>query len=526
MSTISDALKKSRQARILVECDMGGYVLRISDENVSVPSSTGDAKIFHRLVLNDLSVGSSFSISSFTYAVQSASIVMSNVVPKTVWRTGRICDCETQYNIDGAIGRIFVWCPGLTWEDTEKNGCIHRGVCAKTSHDDRTYSFTITDETAAKFHTVPAVTINENTWPTHRTEGGGGSVSGKAQQLVFGDWPKGIPLSCVNISAYKYLAMLGIALSADAEYTAGTENVYDSDGAVIDAAYHTLYKRLDNEGNTVTYFDFSADQIDSEPLSCSMRGIYDALGDITGTAGTLIEHPADILRYLAIYHSDVENIDTETLKTLKAILPGLKYAAIINSQTDGLSITDRILNQCLAARVIRPGGIGCMTFDINGVIAARIQRDTDTIQRPIITPTDESLIVNDIEVKYAINPTTGAYEGSLTRNRTNDDRLKESYHRYGSRPKVTLSYPDVRTDGAAATLVSRYIDVYAMRHNLVKWTVPWWIGWDVREGDSALLTLKEGPSSDGNGYINERAILLDKNHTADGIAQTWWMVRS
>ena len=50
-------------------------------------------------------------------------------------------------------------------------------------------------------------------------------------------------------------------------------------------------------------------------------------------------------------------------------------------------------------------------------------------------------------------------------------------------------------------------------------------GWQIQEGDAVLWTIPEGTSYDGNGYVNEKFILLDRRFSRDGIYQRYWRVR-
>jgi hypothetical protein len=159
-----------------------------------------------------------------------------------------------------------------------------------------------------------------------------------------GDWPKGVPLNCVDTVDYKYLCHLGVAKSANADYTAATENVYDKDGAVIAAVNYTFHPDgLDGQGNPLAYFDFTSDQTAGEPLSCSVRAIYDGSGDYTGTAGTLIEHPAHIVHYLLDRYSiGHDEIDLMTIKRMAALLQ-IKFAVLVNQGADGIDIAEQDL---------------------------------------------------------------------------------------------------------------------------------------------------------------------------------------
>ena len=512
-------MKKAREIHLLVELDFGGLIKRYSHRDISIPYSAGKDKFFEAKILNkDLMIGNSFDILTMKYSIQKVSIQLANDI--------RLQDEEKRRRLDGGIGRIYVWCEGLDWADIEVDGMIFQGIFAKNQHDNLQYSFTLKEESKNKFKTLPGITINESTWPDMRTEGGGGSVAGKPTPLIFGEFTKGVPLLCVDTAAFKYLACAGAAKSTEAEYNAGTYDVFDKDGGVIAPANYTVYKAVDGEGSLVTSFDFTGDQASLEPLSCSIQGLYDGSGEITGTEDALIEHPADIYHYFLKYYSDIDDIDIKSIRTMRSLLTGLKFSTIINSPVSGDSMVDRILSQCQCARIVRPGGnMGVTTFDTGGIIQKQIKRDIDmTGKSVVIKSTPDEAVVNDLEIHYRYNPLTTKYEGKITKNHTNNKACEKSYQQYGERPQKILQLPDIGTETAAEYIVSRYLGIYAFRHDLILLSVLYHDGFDIQEGDCGLITADEGPSWDGNGYVDEKAILLDRKFYKDRIAQTWWVI--
>ncbi len=521
MSTISDALKKAKQIYFLVELDFNGLKKRYSNIDISIPNSGGDAPFFENKILNDFNIGSTFDISGPKYSIASVSITIAN--------DDRLQDEEVTRRLDGSTGKIYVWCEGLDWTDIDTEGVIFKGVFKKVNHDKAKYPFSLTDQSRYKFNELTGSTIGADTWSAHRTEGGGGSVAGKVQPMVFGDWEKAIPLLCVDTAAFKYIAMLGISKSVDGDYTATTKNVYDKDGSVIAAGNYTFYPGgVDGQGNIIAYFDFTGDQAGNEPLSCSINGLQDGSGLYTGTAGTLIEHPGDMVYYLMDNNSSLltADIGVESLKTMKAVLPGLKFATIIKTQANTLDIINRILGQCSCAMLTRTGGkLGIMIFDTGATEISRIVGNNDAIGDPIFSKTREGLIVNNLRVQYGFNPTTGQYESDFVLDQGNNAVCKKSFFEYDTEyPQKVLQYPDVRTEANARFLADRFLSIRAFRHDVVNMTVPYWIGWDPQEGDGGLLTLEDGSSADGNGWTNEKCILVEKIFEAKTIRQRWWRI--
>lgn len=522
MSTINDALRESKSPLFLVELDFDGLIRRYAARNVSVPNPGGDEKLFEAEILNAFEVGSSFDLRSFTYSATSVGLQIAN--------KERLQDRETTRMLDRYTGTIYVWCEGLNWSDIETDGIILRGRFQKNYHNKYVYSFTLREFSEDKFATIPRTTINIDTWPDHRTEGGAGSVAGLPQPLVFGDWSKGVPLLCVRYSApFCYIVHIGITKSTEAEYNATTENVYDKNGVVINAANYTLFPNTyDGEGNVVSLFHFGAnDQVANEPLSCSIRALTDPNGEITGTAATLLEHPAHIVHYLMIHRSNLSSseIHAESLKTMVSLLPGFKFASIINSPSSGVDIIDRLLFQCLCARILRKGGVGVMVFDTSVPEIQHMIRDSNMVVRTArISKTPADLIVNDFRVFYKLNPTTGNYESELVRDRTNNPECERSYHDYGERPRKELRLPDVHVEAIAVAIVNRYIEYLAYRHDLIELEVPYWEGFDTLEGDKGILTLEEGSSTDGAGWTQEPCILLERKFGEKSIYQKWWRI--
>jgi len=531
VSTISDALKKTQEPRLLVELYFDGLIIRYTLArwgNISVPYSGYDERLFEGLITNNLNVKSSFEWRNFKYSIAN--------VPITIWNKERLQDHEKTRRLDGGIGKIYLWTDGLDWTDIDPEGLIFRGVFKKEWHDKYSYSFNLVDDSDTKFRLLPETTINTDTFPLHRTEeGGAGSVAGMPQPLLYGDWTKGIPLKNVKYDTttpdYEYLACVGVVKSSEAEYNAGTEFVYTSTDSTVNPANYTFYPGgLDGQGHVVAYFDFGAnDQTTSEPLHCSIRGLTDGSGEITGTAGTLIEHPSHIIEHLLRYHTGLnplnDEIDFQSIKTMASILPGLKFATIINQSVSGVDVVDRILSECRCARIPRQKGLGIMTFDLDAVRTGIIKRTIDVVDRTIrISKTPDNRVCNNLRVSYGLNPMSGQYEGEVIYDWTNNSDCESSYYQYGERPQVELRLSDVQAEYVARYLAKRYLDIYTFRHDIAIIEVPYWTGWDIIEGDAGQLTLEEGSSHTGTGWINEEFILIERQFKPVTIRQTWWRV--
>ena len=516
---IPSALKKGGAIHFLVEVDFNGLVKRFGTADISVPNYSGSAKFFDGFIKSMSPPGSSFNFDSFTYSIASVSIEIANEI--------RLQDHETARRLSGATGTIYIYCHGLDWSDIEENGIIFRGVFQKDWHDSKTYAFNLVDELETKTQEIPSVIINSDTWPNHRTLGYGGSEAGKPAAIVYGDWPGGVPLNCVDTAAYKYLACGGVPKSVDADYTATTENVYDKNNHLVGAANYTFYPDgIDGEGNVVAYFDMTADWKGYEPMSCSIRGLMDGSGEITGAAGTLLEHPGDILRDLLPQHMNIESLDIDlvSIQNMKTFMPGIKFCTIVNNTANGVDVVDRILYQCLAARFQLRGKFGVWIFDPNPVGAASLRRFDQIKPAVRMTKTPRDLLCNDLRVEYGLNPSSGRYESDFTLDRTNNSDCAASYKDYGARPRQTLSLADVQDTTTAEALASRFVQYRAYRHDIAEIEVPYPEAWDIQEGDVRLLTVAEGASQDGAGWVDEKCVLIERTFGPQTICQKWWRV--
>jgi len=519
VSTIADALRKDKEIVFLVELEFDGLTERVATKQVSVPNAGGDSLLFDGRVANIGQCGSRFDLRSFRYALGS--------VPVQLLNRNRFQDNEALRRLDGGKCRVFVWSDSLDWTDIE-NYPIHQGIfrISESGHNKYHYNFTIDDYSVSRFKTLPLSTINANTWPNHRTAGGGGSVAGKAQAILFGEWAGGVRLLCVSTTTYKYMACIGMTESADADFTSTIENVYDKNGNVIAAANYTFHPGgVDADGNMIAYFEFTSNQSSNEPLSCSIRALTDGAGQYTGSPRDLIEHPAHVVHYIFDqFGLNSDEINIEMIKTAKNLLPGMKFAVAINARCDGKDVVDRILKQCQAARLQRWGKTGIMVFHLGAIETSR-PRQVDFVGKTVsVSKTPLDLICNNLLVNYGLNLSTGEWEGQYVYDRTNSEDCKKSYLQYGEQPQQELWLPDVQVEPTARVCAHRHLSMFSFQHDLVSTEVPYWKGWDAVEGDRGLLTVEEGASRDGAGWVDEPCILIEKLFKKNTILQTWWKI--
>lgn len=522
LSTIAAQLKKGYEPYFLIECNFDGYYDRIATRPISIPNSGTYAKFFDGKMINDIHYGASFSFDNMTYNIGSIQVTRNNA--------DRFQDQEGLRRLDGGICTVYIWCEGLTWADIHPHGIVSTGTFEKVSHNKYNYVYNINDLSKSdKYGLVPKITINDSTWPLHRKAGGAGSVSGDFVPIVFGDYPYGVICKCVDTSSdFLYIVTSGISKSLDADFTAGTEAVKDNEGVTINAGNYELQQTVDSLGNPCTILDFIGNYASEEPISCSIQGITDGSGEYTGTAGTLIEHPSDIVEYLVDNFGSVASsyTDVETFKSLKVVFPALKYCLSIVNQTNLTEIIDRILSQVGCASTQRLGGYqGIMIFDTDKSPSARlIQNQVQIGREATFTKTPERLICNKLELQYGLNVSTGKFEKSIFKNKSMTPECLQSYIQHGKEYEKTIQLQDIHDDSTAELIATNYIDIFAFRHDMMEWQVPTYEGIEIRRGDVAMITIAEGGSLDGTGWNQEPCILVEKKYKKNMISQTWWKI--
>jgi hypothetical protein len=514
--TISTALK-NRQPVFLVEIEISDDVFfTYGTEQVSL-----DDRNFRGLILNQMSIGKTFSFESLRYSYPTVEITMANQKDD---RGLRLSDYESILILDGRPVKIYIWADGLTWSDISTDGLIHEGVFSKKRHNNDYYAFDVISNATKVYKIVPDTLVDQSTWPDHKAASGG-----LPQPIAFGDLAK-IPLYNVDTAAYKYLAVSHPIESTDADYTAATENVYDKDDNVITAGGYTMTTSNDGEGNTVTLFDFTADQASLEPLSCSMRGVVDAGAEYTDAHDTLIEHPRDITYWMLRNHSDIldSGVDKVSFGSMKESFY-MRCASYIKSECRADEYIDRILFQCCTARTTTVGGkLGVVTFDFDPEPVKYINRNQHCISQKVDNGnTKDHLVCNDLWVKYAKDWSTNAFTKVVRTNEKNSAHLKLSKDRYGSRKKI-IECPDLLNESDALVFSERYLEIFSFRHNLLhNFDVPYNIGWNLNEGDCIALTLQapEGQSRDGSyGWVDEKCLVIEKKYLHNVIRLTLWRI--
>lgn len=253
------------------------------------------------------------------------------------------------------------------------------------------------------------------------------------------------------------------------------------------------------------------------------------LSDFSKTSGktvttfTMSGHPADIVQTLAHIHSKLTlaEIGFEGFNTLKEALGGWYFETTIDSRANAFDVIDRILWQCRCARIQRWGQMGAVAFDVDAPTTGDL-RDADGASLPKFSLTPPDLVCNNLSVSY--NQSAGSWTSTITEDRTNNEQCNRSYADYDESEQKQLLLADCASHGMAHACIYRYFEWYAFRHHLVEWRVPYSAGWDLLEGHVAELTLEDGPSSDGAGWLGERCILLQRGFHQDFMSQLWWQI--
>jgi len=301
--------------------------------------------------------------------------------------------------------------------------------------------------------------------------------------------------------------------------------IYKNDGTTIGAADFVFYpSEIDGRGNISVIFTMTVDHRSNQPLHCSVQGLMG--GEVTDSPTDLIEHPAEIIHYLMLHYSTLAltDISIQTIKTMKSVLAGYKFASIINQFADCSSIIDRMLSQCSCMRIQRHGKAGVLVIDFNGPSVARILEHDSLGKTETVEDTDYFLLCNSLKVFYGLNPTTKAWEGEFTRDRTNNIDCETSYREYGEQPQRELRLSDVQDEAIAIACADRFLKINAFKHSKAKRVVPYHIGFDILEGDVAQLSFEEGQSLDGEGWVLERCLLLSRTLKKNYIEQIWWKI--
>lgn len=521
MTTLLDAFKDSyAQVFFLIKMDFDGLILRYTTSPSAI--QVDSAELYLPGILSNITIKSTFDIRTFKYSIGNLQITIEN--------SSRLQENELNRVLENGECTIYLYSPGVTIEDMENNGVLFIGSFKKQSHTKNNYVFDVAGRIKDNVEQIPTSVIDTDTWPNHRTTSdGGGSIAGSPQPLIFGEWPNAsVELLPVDTSAYKYLATIGTIESTDADYTAATVNVYDDAGSVIGAANYTMEYVSDGENNRVVIFNFTSDQTSSEPLSCSIEGIY--AENIGNDDSKMLNRPGEICKYLISRYSNL-SVDKASLATMQTTRTQFYYSTYINSFIDGIDVLDRLFTQCFSARYLHSNGnFGCVTFDLNGSIIKKIDLNTESVNQNgiSISQTFEDLVTNDLLLQYAYNPVTRKYAKTKRFYFKNNTQCYDSYYKYGQQPQRVVQLTDIQNDSTALNYGSLYLDIYSQKHYILSAVLPHYMAYGLKEFDNVELTTDVGitqvGSDAGTGWENEKFIILDRNITDNGVKFRFWKI--
>jgi len=238
------------------------------------------------------------------------------------------------------------------------------------------------------------------------------------------------------------------------------------------------------------------------------------------------ERPGDMIygilhRYTSLTSDQINNA---SLKTLNEVLSGLTIDTYVDMRTSCFDLIDRILTQVMCSRFQRYGKVCAIAFDLNGPVVDRLYQH-DYLERTIeigITPYEK--IANNLSVNYGPTGSPLAWTSTLTVDRKNNRMCEKSFADYGAMPQIELNLADCSDTKSAMFCVNRYLDFFAFAHDVATIDLPYYRGFDLLEGDIAELNVEEGASLDGAGWVNEKALLIDKSYLADKIRTRWWKI--
>lgn len=581
---ITDTFRTSQQVVFLLELDFDGFKKRFSHKTVVVPSS-GDDLQFDGMVLNTFNLGSRFNLYSGTYALQSVTVELANKdrfqdlekCHRLESGTGKIwawCegltfeDIETKallfsggfekvgydrfkytFNlVDLMLAKSSLIPPVVI---TEKNwplapafgkpepwvfGSVRDGVpCVCVDEDNFIYLaagqkvVSVDADYQARTETLLG---NEHSLVHDEIAGFTTSDGSAVTKVNFFD-------TGLNIYVDDHLNGGKVTLDTGAnagltrtisDFVSATGEVIVSSAwskQVLTGTHYTIDHPLeftmangpDGAGNPCVTFTFEHAVTNQEPISCSIVG---AIGrfEFSSDLG-YIEHPADIVFNILVY--DFENqIDIGMMQTMKNLLPGFKFATVINSQAFSIDIVNRLLAQVRCALIWNAGEVGPVTFDMNADPKLSIDTLTDTVGRIKISSTPPDKIVNRLTINYELCVSSGRYYRSFTLDETNDEKCKLSNFQYGLKKALSINLTDVGVEDTARACAQRYLDWFAFSHDLVEIHVPYFIGLNLLEGDAILLTASEGPGE----WVDEKFLVLEKIYGPKTITLTLWRVET
>jgi len=246
---------------------------------------------------------------------------------------------------------------------------------------------------------------------------------------------------------------------------------------------------------------------------------YDAISDDTFT-GT----PAEVVKSVIDGYSslDVSQVNYGSIVDLDPLFQSLSLSVLVDERVSTFDIVDRVLGQCKCARTQREGQVSIAVFDLDAPVLWHIGQYDLESEIQGISSTPFELVCNNLSISYG--PAAGAWGTTMTRDRSNNTSCQRSYETYGEQPGRELLLADCDGSADADLCINRFFDFFAFRHDVVSLDLQYYKAWDMLEGDIAEITLEEGSSLDGNGWVDEKFMLIEKSFTPKYIRTKWWRI--
>lgn len=236
--------------------------------------------------------------------------------------------------------------------------------------------------------------------------------------------------------------------------------------------------------------------------------------------------PGEVVEGILQGSSNIEGsaIDYGSFKDLDQLCGTLSLSVLVDQRVETFDLVDRIFGQCKAGRNQKNGKICVVPFDLNASPSVFIKDEDLVLELPNISTTPYELVCNDLSISYG--PSGGSWGTTITKDRTNNEVCKRSYYSYGAQPQQQLLLPDCDSRGDAEFCINRHLDFFAFRHDVVELPLHFYKAWDLQEGDIAKITLEDGASADGNGWVNEECLLVSKSFLPNFIRTKWWRINT
>ncbi|MCH7573620.1 MAG: hypothetical protein IIA59_00685 [Candidatus Marinimicrobia bacterium] len=250
----------------------------------------------------------------------------------------------------------------------------------------------------------------------------------------------------------------------------------------------------------------------------------DGSGTYTGSAGALIENPADVMRQILANDCAVANIDTAAFTTARTARSGWKYAFSygINDSATARKLFTKWGQDALMA----------IFYNLDNELTIKAIADTysdSDVDRTLdwkvlerlgkIVPGRTSIedIITKVVVNYNWNYVSGNYASQVTAESTT---MQTKYNVTAAETTLTLDLPEVRHTTTAQNIADRILKWRQQPHNLLEVPLPV-EDWDLAPGDVYKLTNVDGKAA-GLG----EDVTVEVTRAGQPIYPYWWIYQT